>query len=82
MIAVSRQGRGGAMKRILFMGMVMAGLLNAGPVTAVDNTGPKIEVPEMRYDFGKVIQGTRVEHVFEIRNAGSEQLVIEKIQPS
>lgn len=82
MIAVFRQGRGGAMKRILFMGMVMAGLLYAGPVTAVDNTGPKIEVTEMRYDFGKVIQGTRVEHVFEIRNAGSEQLVIEKVQPS
>jgi hypothetical protein len=64
------------------MGMVIAGLLYAGPVVAVDNTGPKIEVTEMRYDFGKVIQGTKVEHVFEIRNAGSEQLVIEKVQPS
>jgi hypothetical protein len=70
------------MKRILYMGMVMAGLLYAGPLAALDNTGPKIEVSEMRYDFGKVIQGTRVEHVFEIRNAGSEQLVIEKVQPS
>jgi hypothetical protein len=70
------------MKRILFMGVVMAGLLYAGPLVAVDNMGPKIEVTEMRYDFGKVIQGTRVEHVFEIRNAGSEQLVIEKVQPS
>jgi len=69
------------MKRIVFIGMVM-GLLYAGPLAAVDNTGPKIEVSEMRYDFGKVIQGTRVEHVFEIRNAGSEQLVIEKVQPS
>jgi len=69
------------MKRSVFIGMVM-GLLYAGPLAAVDNTGPKIEVSEMRYDFGKVIQGTRVEHVFEIRNAGSEQLVIEKVQPS
>jgi hypothetical protein len=70
------------MKRIVFMVMVMAGLLYAGPLAALDNTGPKIEVTEMRYDFGKVIQGTRVEHVFEIRNTGSEQLVIEKVQPS
>ena len=70
------------MKRIVFMSMVMAGLLYAGPLAAVDNTGPKIEIAEMRHDFGKVIQGTRVEHVFEIRNAGSEQLVIEKVQPS
>jgi len=70
------------MKRIVFIGMVMAGLLYAGPLAALDNTGPKIEITEMRYDFGKVIQGTRVEHVFEIRNTGSEQLVIEKVQPS
>jgi len=70
------------MKRIVFMSMVMAGLLYAGPVVAVDNAGPKIEIREMRYDFGKVIQGTTAEHVFEIRNAGSEQLVIEKVQPS
>jgi hypothetical protein len=81
MIAVSRQGRDG-MKRIVYMVMVILGLLHAGPLAALDNTGPKIEVTEMRYDFGKVIQGTRVEHVFEIRSAGSEQLVIEKVQPS
>jgi hypothetical protein len=61
---------------------VMAGLLSAGPLAALDNTGPKIEATEMRYDFGKVTQGTKVEHVFEIRNAGSGQLVIEKVQPS
>ena len=70
------------MKRIVFIGLVIVGLLYAGPLAALDNTGPKIEVKEMRYDFGKVIQGTRVEHVFEIKNAGSEQLVIEKVQPS
>jgi hypothetical protein len=70
------------MKRNIFMVMVMAGLLYAGPLVALDNAGPKIEVSELRYDFGKVVQGTRVEHVFEIRNAGSEQLVIEKVQPS
>ena len=68
------------MKRLVFMSMVVAGLLCAGPLAALDNKGPKIEIKEMRYDFGKVVQGTRAEHVFEIRNAGSEQLVIEKVQ--
>ena len=82
MITVSRRGKGRGVKRILFMVMMMAGLLNAGPLAALDNAGPKIEVTEMRYDFGKVIQGTTVERVFEIRNTGSEQLVIEKVQPS
>jgi hypothetical protein len=70
------------MKRIVFIGLVMVGLLYTGPLTALDNTGPKIEIKDMRYDFGKVVQGTTVEHVFEIKNVGSEQLVIEKVQPS
>ncbi len=77
-----RMGKGKGMKRNVFMVMVMAGLLYAGPLAALDNAGPKIEVTELRHDFGKVVQGTKVEHVFEIRNAGSQQLVIEKVQPS
>jgi hypothetical protein len=70
------------MKRIVFISMVMAGLLCAGPLVALDNKGPKIEVKEMRHDFGKVVQGTTAEYVLEIKNAGNEQLVIEKVQPS
>ena len=70
------------MNRIVFIIIVMAGLLYAGPLAALDNAGPKIDVADLRHDFGKVVQGTKVEHVFEIRNAGSQQLVIEKVQPS
>ena len=70
------------MKRMVFMSLVMVSLLYAGSVAALDNTGPKIEIKEMRYDFGKVVQGTRVEHIFEIKNVGSEQLVIERVQPT
>jgi Protein of unknown function (DUF1573) len=70
------------MKRMFLMSMVMAGLLCAGPLAALDNKGPKIEVKEMRYDFGKVVQGTKAEHVFEVKNVGSEQLVIDKVQPT
>lgn len=44
--------------------------------------GPKIEVKETHHDAGKVIQGTRVSYVFEIRNAGTETLVIERVQSS
>lgn len=65
---------------MVLMSMVMVGLLYTGPLAALDNKGPKIEIKEMRYDFGKVVQGTKAEHVFEIKNAGSEQLVIEKVQ--
>jgi hypothetical protein len=70
------------MKRIILMSMVMAGLLCAGPLAALDYKGPKIEIKEMRYDFGKIVQGTQAMHVFEVKNAGTEELVIEKLQPS
>jgi hypothetical protein len=70
------------MKRMVFTGLMMVGLLYAGNLAALDNNGPKIEIREMRYDFGKIVQGTRAEHIFEIRNAGSEPLIIEKVQPT
>ena len=70
------------MKRIVLMNMVVVGLLCAGPLAALDNNGPRIEIKEMRHDLGKVVQGTKPEYVFEIKNVGSEQLVIEKVQPS
>jgi hypothetical protein len=70
------------MKRIVFIIMVMAGLLCAGPLAALDNRGPKIEVKELRHDFGKIVQGTTAEYVLEIKNVGNDQLVIEKVVPS
>jgi hypothetical protein len=45
-----------------------------------ENTGdaaegtPKIEFPEMSYDFGTVVQGAKVSHTFAVRNAGSGPL--------
>jgi Protein of unknown function (DUF1573) len=41
---------------------------------------PKAEAPVRRHDFGAVVQGKRVEHAFEIRNAGGAELVIEEIK--
>ena len=81
-IADKNADKGWRMKRMVLMSMVLAGLLYAGPLAALDNNGPRIEIKEMRYDFGKVVQGTQAEYVFEVRNAGNEQLVIEKVQPS
>ncbi len=70
------------MKRMVLMSMMMASLVFAGPLAALDNQGPKIEIKDMRHDFGKVIQGTKAEYVFEVKNVGNEPLVIEKVQPS
>lgn len=70
------------MKRIVLMGMVMVGVLCAGPLTALDYNGPRIEIKELHYDLGKVAQDTQVSQIFEVRNVGSEQLIIEKVQTS
>jgi hypothetical protein len=51
-------------------------------VQAQESKGPRIEVSESRYDFGKVVHGARVAHVFEIRNAGNEPLVIARVHAS
>ena len=61
---------------------VMAVILCVGPLLAQEYTGPRIEAKEIRHDFGKVAQGTQVSHVFEIKSAGKEALVIEKVQSS
>jgi len=42
--------------------------------------GPSIVALGDTYSFGKVRQGTSVEHVFRVRNQGTAQLVIEKAQ--
>lgn len=42
---------------------------------------PRAEVPEPSIDAGEVVQGERVEAVFEIRNAGESELAILSAKP-
>ena len=70
------------MKRMVLISMVLVGLLCAGPLAALDYKGPRIEIKEMHFDLGTVAQGTQVSQIFEVKNVGSEQLIIEKVQPS
>jgi hypothetical protein len=51
-------------------------------LAAQEYSGPRIEVKELRHNFGKVVQGTQISYIFEIRNAGKEDLVIERVQSS
>ena len=57
-------------------------LFTGSGVLAEEAHAPKISLKEVRYDAGKVKQGTQVTHVFEIFNAGTAPLVIERLQPS
>ena len=49
---------------------------------AAEAGGPKIVLPEPKFDFGAVPAGHRVEHVFEVRNGGDAVLEIQKVQPT
>ena len=44
--------------------------------------GPRIQLIEKRYDFGRVKEGTVLQHEFKVFNRGDQPLVIEKVSPS
>lgn len=83
------------LKRALLLGIALAMAVSvvgcekeSGSKTASTSSAqagqaaPKIVAPEPIFKFGKVKQGTNVEHVFKIRNAGSAPLKIEKAKGS
>jgi len=59
----------------LILGLVVA---CGGPVAAQ----PRIEIDQPRWDFGTVVQGVALEHIFILRNAGDRPLVISLVRSS
>lgn len=52
-------------------------------VAAEDASGkPKLVIEEKEFDFGQVTEGTKVAHDFVIKNAGTADLVIQRVVPS
>ncbi len=72
------------MKKVVFMFAIAAALItmNVSQPAAQEHAGPKLEVKQDNYDFGKIVQGTAAVHTFEIRNIGDGTLVIERVQTS
>ena len=71
------------MKRLVLAAMALIALAGIGSVApAQEYEGPKVLVDQLKYHFGKVVQGKQAEHVFEMRSAGKEALVIDRIQTS
>ncbi len=60
------------------------GRFNRDNDNTVKVTGPttKIQFTETKYDFGVVEEGTKVKHVFEFKNVGTEPLVIQDAKAS
>ncbi|MCD6460699.1 DUF1573 domain-containing protein, partial [bacterium] len=43
---------------------------------------PQAHFKELVWDFGKIVQGEKVSHTFEIKNTGSAELIIKKVHSS
>jgi len=70
------------MKKAGMLTLVFAAMATAITGFAGERQGPRIQVQVSTFDFGTVKQGTRPEHIFEIKNIGDEILDIERIQPT
>jgi hypothetical protein len=66
----------------IFFAVVCILFLNSGAFGASQQTppSPSAFVPESRYTFPTVIDGTEVTHDFIIQNKGDAPLVIEKVK--
>ena len=47
-----------------------------------DAAAPAARFPSRVHDFGKAVQGERVEHAFVVENGGGADLVLERLEPS
>jgi len=61
---------------------VAAGFLSQPLPAQEQKKGQQIEVKEATYDFGKVVAGAKLQHVFEVGNSGDAALDIQKVQTS
>jgi hypothetical protein len=43
---------------------------------------PSIMINTESYDFGTITQSDKIEHTFDFKNNGNEDLVIERLAPS
>jgi hypothetical protein len=51
------------------------------PAPPVSQDRPTIEVPEMTYDFGEIMEGEEVVHEFKAKNTGKSVLNIDQVRP-
>ena len=61
---------------------VVAGLFSQPLPAQEQKKGPQLEIKESTYDFGKVLDGAKLQHVFEVGNTGDAALDIQRIQPT
>ena len=65
---------------ILFVLIVGSAFAQEAAVFEEPTNGPKIVFSEERHEFGDIIQGEVIEHVFEFTNDGNAPLVLQDVK--
>ncbi|MFQ5510906.1 MAG: DUF1573 domain-containing protein [Candidatus Krumholzibacteriia bacterium] len=60
--------------------MVALAVMTAG-VALGDEEGPVVLIEQTRHDFGEIFEQKMYKHAFTIKNIGTADLRIEKVQP-
>lgn len=55
-------------------------LFTAAVLVNAQTKGPVITWEKSTYDFGDIVQGDKVEHVFKYKNTGADPLIITNVQ--
>jgi hypothetical protein len=56
--------------------------LGTSPAQEEKNKGPKISIDTPTFNLGEIDEGTPITHTYIIKNTGTEDLKIEKVQPT
>jgi hypothetical protein len=68
-------------KNGILMLVVVAFVMGSLSAAFADELQPKIVIPKMRHDFGKVYERETYEYTFVVRNQGKADLVIDSVKP-
>ena len=64
------------MKKLFFVAIAMVVFAE----TNAQTNGPVISWEKSTYDFGDLVQGDKIEHIFKFKNTGKEPLIITNVQ--
>ena len=64
------------MKKLFFVLLSIVGSVGSN----AQNKGPVISWEKSTHDFGDLVQGDKVEHIFKFKNTGKEALLITNVQ--
>jgi hypothetical protein len=70
------------MRKYLLLVCVLGLIVQSFAQEAEKKNGPVISWEKNNHDFGNIVQGDKVEHIFYFTNTGNEPLIVSNVQVS